>query len=320
MAAGRRDEGSRLRQTILKGISVHILTKIFVVLVALLTVAIVPLVAVNATNEASFQKKFKDAQSGKFAAEASLESSRAAWIAAQQKIESDLRLEQTRVADLQKQLDSRSAELRRAAQDLAGAKAAQASVAASLETMAQNGKASTELTDTLVAELRSLRTRTMEAETRLVEMQEAYDASQSSLEVADAARRALQEEVKRLADEKDSAVATIAEYVASVGELPRARAGAVGDGARVVASKNLSATIINVRREGSAPLAEINAGSRDGVRAGWTLAIGDGSTFVANLRITEVDVNRAVGVIELEDAATRGAVQVGQRAIARAGE
>ena len=61
--------------------------------------------------------------------------------------------------------------------------------------MAQNGKASTELTDTLVAELRSLRTRTMEAETRLVEMQEAYDASQSSLEVADAARSALQEEV-----------------------------------------------------------------------------------------------------------------------------
>ncbi len=116
----------------------HILTKIFVVLVALLTVAIVPLVAVNATNEASFQKKFKDAQSGQRAAEAALESSRAAWIAAQQKIEADLRLEQTRVADLQKQLDARSAELRKAAQDLAGAKAAQASVAASLEMMAQN--------------------------------------------------------------------------------------------------------------------------------------------------------------------------------------
>jgi hypothetical protein len=72
-------------------------------------------------------------------------------------------------------------------------------------------------------------------------------------------------------------------------------------------------------RDGAA-LAEINAGSRDGVKAGWVLAVGDGSTFVGNLRITEVDVNRSVGVIELEDAGSRGEVKVGQRAVARAGE
>jgi hypothetical protein len=82
----------------------------------------------------------------------------------------------------------------------------------------------------------------------------------------------------------------------------------------------MAATVINVRRGGEAPLAEINAGSRDGVRAGWVFAIGEGSTFVANLRITEVDVNRAVGVIELEDAGARGEVKAGQRAVARAGE
>ena len=39
-----------------------------------------------------------------------------------------------------------------------------------------------------------------------------------------------------------------------------------------------------------------------------------------NLRITEVDVNRSVGVVELEDRAARGEVKVGQRAIARSGE
>jgi predicted nucleic acid-binding Zn-ribbon protein len=299
---------------------VHILTKIFVVLVALLTVAIVPLVAVNATNEASFQKKFKDAQTAQRAAEALLESERSVWLASQQKLESSLRESETRVADLQKQVDAKGAAVRKAEQELAGAKSAQASMAASLEVLAQSGKASTELTDALVAELRTLRERSMDAEKRLVEMQEAYDASQSDLEVADAARRALQEENKRLSDEKDKAVATVAEYVATVGELSRARAGAVGDSARVVATKNMAATVINVRRGGEAPLAEINAGSRDGVRAGWVFAIGEGSTFVANLRITEVDVNRAVGVIELEDAGARGEVKAGQRAVARAGE
>ncbi len=296
----------------------HVLTKIFIVLVALLTVAIVPLVAVNATNESTYQKKFKEAQAAASAAEAVLNTERAAWLASQQKLEGDLRTMETKVADLQKQADAKSAEARKAAQELAGTKAAQASIAASLEVLAANGKATGQLTETLVAELRSLRTRSMEAEKRLVEVQEAFDASQSSLEVADAARRALQEEVKRLADEKDRALATVADYVASVGELPKARAGAVSE--RVVADRNVSASIISVRREKGATLAEINAGSRDGVKAGWVMTIGDGSTFVGNLRLTEVDVNRAVGVVELEDVASRGEVKVGQRAIARSGE
>jgi chromosome segregation ATPase len=297
---------------------VHVLTKIFIVLVALLTVAIVPLVAVNATNESTYQKKFKEAQAAAAAAEAVLNTERSAWLASQQKLEGDLRTMETKVADLQKQADSKSAEARKAAQELAGTKAAQASIAASLEVLAANGKATGQLTETLVSELRSLRTRSMEAEKRLVEVQEAFDASQSSLEVADAARRALQEEVKRLGDEKDRALATVADYVASVGELPKARAGAVSE--RVVADRNVSASIISVRREKGATLAEINAGSRDGVKAGWVMTIGDGSTFVGNLRLTEVDVNRAVGVVELEDVASRGEVKVGQRAIARSGE
>ncbi len=296
----------------------HVLTKIFIVLVALLTVAIVPLVAVNATNESSFQKKFKEAQAAASAAEAILSTERAAWLASQQKIEGDLRAMESKVADLQKQADSKGAEARKATQELAGTKAAQASIAASLEVLAQNGKATGELTETLVAELRNLRTRSMEAEKRLVEVQEAFDSSQSSLEVADAARRALQEEVKRLGDEKDRALATVADYVASVGELAKARAGAVGE--HIVATRRVSATIISVRRDGNSTLAEINAGARDGLKAGWMMTIGDGSTFVGNLRITEVDVNRSVGVVELEDAASRGEVKVGQRAIARSGE
>ncbi len=298
----------------------HVLTKIFVVLVALLTVALVPLVAMNATNEASFQKKFKDAEASAATAQATLAAERSASQAAVQKLESDIRAMEGKVADLQKQVDTKAVAARKAEQELAGSKAAQASVAANLELLAQSGKANSTLTDSLVAELRSLRTKSMDAEKRLVDIQEAFDASQSSLEVADAARRALQEEVKRLADEKDHALATIAEYVASVGEISTARAGAVSDKARVVATKNLAATIINVHRSGNVPLAEINAGSRDGVKTGWVMTIGEGSAFIGNLRITEVDLNRAVGVIELEDAGSRGEVKAGQRAIARSGE
>jgi len=75
-----------------------------------------------------------------------------------------------------------------------------------------------------------------------------------------------------------------------------------------------------VKREPDATLAEINAGSRDGVKEGWVMTIADGSNFIGNLRIVQVDVNRAVGVVELEDATGRGEVKSGQRAIARKGE
>ncbi|MFM7051618.1 MAG: hypothetical protein ACKOYN_05735, partial [Planctomycetota bacterium] len=133
-------------------------------------------------------------------------------------------------------------------------------------------------------------------------------------------RRALQEEIQRLSEEKDRAVATVAEYVARLGEMPTARAGAVGDAARMVADRDLAGTVINVRRSESGVLAEINLGSRDGVKKGWTMIIGDGSTFIGNLRITEVDVNRSVGIVELEDAAGRGEAKAGQRVVARSGE
>jgi hypothetical protein len=299
---------------------VHVLTKIFVVLVALLTVAIVPLVAVNATNESSFKQKFKGAEMKAAAAESMLASERTSWLSQQQKLEADLAAAKAVVADLQKQVETKASAARKAESELAGTKSAAASIASSLEVIAQTDKAKGELNNALVAELSELRTKSLDAETRLKELEIAFDKSKSDLDVADAARRALQEEVKRLSDEKDRAVATIAEYVASVGEITKARAGAVGDVQRVAATRNLSATIINVRRGETAPLAEINAGSREGVKAGWVLTIGDGATFIGNLRITEVDVNRAVGVIELEDPATRGEVKVGQRAIARAGE
>jgi hypothetical protein len=50
------------------------------------------------------------------------------------------------------------------------------------------------------------------------------------------------------------------------------------------------------------------------------MTIADGGKFVGNLRITTVDVNRSVGVVELEDAANRGEVKAGLRVMSRKGE
>jgi hypothetical protein len=98
---------------------VHVLTKIFVVLVALLTVAIVPLVAVNATNESSFKQKFKGAEMKAAAAESMLASERTSWLSQQQKLEADLAAAKAVVADLQKQVETKAAAARLKANSLA---------------------------------------------------------------------------------------------------------------------------------------------------------------------------------------------------------
>jgi len=285
-------DGTRTNPKEFEGNHVHVLTKIFVVLVTLLTMAIVPLVVVNATNEATFKTKFKSAETARASAEASLAAERSAWMNSQQKLEGDLRSMESRLADLQKQLDAKAVAVRKAEQEVAGAKALQASADSSIRILTENLAAGTKLSNTLLAELTDLRSVSMEAQRRLAELEVQYDARQAELEVAEAARRQLQEEVKRLTDEKDQAISTVAQYVASYGEM--ASGGAAGAAARAVANRNLSATIINVVRGEGAPLAEINAGARDGVAEGWVLTIGmcGASAAVILIVVSLVTANR----------------------------
>ena len=106
-------------------------------------------------------------------------------------------------------------------------------------------------------------------------------------------------------------------YVARFGSLQDVTAGErLGE---VVPDRNMETTIISVRRNADQTLAEIDAGSRDGVKEGWVMTIARGGDFVGNLRIISVDINRSTGVVELEQA-TGIQVEIGDRALARSGE
>jgi hypothetical protein len=299
---------------------VNVVTKIFIVLVSLLAVLMIPLVAVNATGATTLKQRNVDLQS-------ELNDQKALYEAELVTRQNGEAAHSQRARELQQQVaetqQARTADQRMVAQlesSIAGKDELLASLQASLDVFAQTDRAKANLTDALVGELSDVRVRAMAAERQSIELDEALSEVQNQLEVADAARRKLQEEVVRLTDDKDQALGTVAKYVAFVGDLPEARAGATSGGARVPADRDLSSTIIAVRRSADGTLAEINAGSRDGVKDGWVLTITDGSQFIGNLRIIETDVNRATGVVELEDAAARGAVKPGMRAIARKGD
>jgi len=295
---------------------VHVLTKIFVVLVSLLAVMLTPLVVVYARNEGTYRSRFLDASSQAKAANASLELAKQGFASSEQRLISEKQTLESDLSNVRKERDSKDGDLRRFETEMAAAKTAQSSMSTQLATLAASLKADSELKELLVGELRGEREKALAAERRFIEIDERLRKTENDLQTMEAARRDLQEQLKQVVDEKDRALGEVAKYIAYVGKLPETRRASAGG---VVPDRDLTAAVLNVRRSADGVLAEISAGSRDGVQEGWLMTIADGGTFIGNLRIVKVDVNRSTGVVELEDAAARGEAKPGQRVIAKAG-
>ena len=298
----------------------HILTKILVVVVSLLVAALVPLAAVSSTNQSVFKKQAADAQ-------AAMKTRDAESAVAKDAYNASLAALQAKSASLEAQLRAATMERDKEVQIRADtereaerARLEVADLKGQLNAASANDTLQTKLIDAMRQDIESARTQYLAAEKARMELQDSLARLQGDLDSESAARRQLQEQLQRVSDEKERALADVQRYAALHGSASP-RAGATSDaGLPIVADRSLSATVIDVKREPDAILAEINAGSRDGVKEGWVMTIADGSNFVGNLRIVQVDVNRAVGVVELEDVEARGEVKSGHRAIARKGE
>jgi len=290
---------------------VHVLTKIFIVLVSLLSILLVPLVVVYANNEDSYKTKH---QASSLQAAAALENLQFAQLAnSQQEADLDLQIRElmSENQSLARQRESATADIRRLQIDLVDSRAEQAGIRARINTIASAVKTGQDLIDSLLSEVRSTRSEALGAERRAVELDEALRDVSGQLGSAVAARRALQEELQQITEEHARSLQSIAVYIQKYGRLDIQLA------ASTTPTVNLDATVVSVRRGSERTLAEINAGSRDGVREGWVMMIGRDGNFMGNLRIIDVDINHATGVVELEDTSSRGQVEAGDRVYAR---
>ncbi len=301
----------------------HVLTKIFIVLVSLLAVLLVPLVVVYSHNEDSFKAKFESEAAKAAAANHNYQT---AQLTAQQ-LEAELQLQVRELMEENEQVsrerDRLLADMRRLEADVADARAQQASYQASIATLSTSTSAAQSVNEKLLEEVRTMRTEAMSAERRSVELDEALRDITGQLQSAVAARRAMQEELQQLKNEHAQSLQHMAAYVQKFGPLEGYDLGPM----EVAPTRDLDARVLTVSRDSERVLAEINVGSRDGVQEGWVLQIGragnrmppspGASPFLGNLRIIAVDINHATGVVELEDASIRGQVEAGDRVYAR---
>ncbi len=293
----------------------HVLTKIFIVLVSLLAVMLVPLVVVYSHNENSYKSRLVAAEEKAAASQMALQAVEARASSREAGLQSSINDYVSQVSALQQNQAGSQATIRALESQLATSNAATAEINSHIQTIATQISAGQQLTETLVGELRELRAMAVTLERQKVELDEALRDVTSQLDIAENARRALAEELQRVKEERAAAVTDLGRAVA-MGFNPNsdARGGALRDG--IKPDRNLTAAVLRVERSTNQVLAEIDAGEKDGVKKDWMMAIANGGKFVANLRIINVDVNRATGIITLEDASARGSVQTGMQAIA----
>ncbi len=288
----------------------HVLTKIFVVLVSLLSILLVPLVVVYAHNEDSFKARYEAASARAAAADNNLQQQQIAHGAEISRLELELRDRAATNQQLARDLAAAQADLQSAKSDLIASTAEQTKFRSDLATIASAVSAGQDVMESLLGEVRTIRGEALAAERRAVELDEALRDVSGQLESAVAARRAMEEELQQLKEEHAHSMEQLGAFVQKFGKLEL-------DARPPAPMIDLDATVTRVRRGNDQTLAEINAGSRDGVKEGWIMTIGRAGSYLGNLRIIAVDINRATGVVELEDPSGRGKVEAGDRVYAR---
>lgn len=289
----------------------HILTKIFIVLVTLLAVAIVPLVATYTTNENSYRAMYNSADDQRRVSMTRATESEQALVAQrgqmQQEIdarESTISAQRTEQANVRANVESLNAQIGRLE-----ARLAQSS--ANLQALSSASEVNSELKQRFVNENYDLRKEAIDSERMVMEMEDQLEQSRYQSEEADRAKRKAIEERHNMEKQLDVLQARLDAYITKFGEL---EAFTIVD-AGVAPDRTLSSVVLTVSRDFDDVLVEINVGSRDGVRRGWIMTVGSNGTFLGRLQIEQVDINRSVGRVTLEDA-SRGLVVPGSTVFA----
>ena len=294
----------------------HVLTKIFIVLVTLLAIFMVPLVVVSAVNQKHWKTGADDANQSLRLVSSQLQEARLLHQSEQARLSQEIADYEQRLAQERDSVTECKNAQRDMESQLLSANLTITEHGATSRTMLKSLQTNSDLNRVLVDDIQKLRSRAIAAERQKLELDEALRERDSQLSVALAARRKLEEELKELRDEQASAMHRISQYVARHGVLEDDDLS-IDEG--LAPDRNLQATILDISRSDDQVLVEIDAGSRDGVVSGWILTVGSDGTFVGKLRIIDVDINRSTGILTLESK-DRGLAQIGHRAYALMGQ
>jgi chromosome segregation ATPase len=285
---------------------VHILTKIFIVLVTLLAVAMVPLVATYTTNESNYRAKYHDAEDQRQIATTRANDAEHALSTQRLVLGKELDAKNSFIGTLQSNqsntrvtIESLQAQVGRLESQLAQSNA-------NLQALLSASEVNSEMKKRFVSENYDLRNELVEAEKVVMEMEDKMEDATFAAKEAMRGKEKAEEERHNIEKQLDALQVKLDSYFSKYGAL--ASTSVVDSG--IAPDRTLTSTILTVSRNNDDVLVEINAGSRDGVKKGWIMTVGKDGTFLGRLQVEKVDINRSIGRVTLEDS-SRGLVVPG---------
>jgi cell shape-determining protein MreC len=285
---------------------VHILTKIFIVLVTLLAVAMVPLVATYTTNENSYRAKYRAADDQQRLAMIRAGDAESALFAQRVQMQNEIDSRDATIGSLRSDQTSTRASMESLRAQIGRLESQLSQSNSNLQALSSASEVNSALKERFVTENYTLRENIIDAERMIMEMEDLLEDTRLEAQGALRAERKAQEERHDLEEQIDAMRSRLTAYVSKFGELETV--ATVDNG--LAPDRTIASTVLTVSRANDDVLVEINAGSRDGVQKGWIMTVGQDGTFLGRLQVEQVDINRSIGRVTLEDP-SRGIVVPG---------
>jgi chromosome segregation ATPase len=285
---------------------VHILTKIFIVLVTLLAVAMVPLVATYTTNESSYRAKYREADDQRRVATTRANNAEHTLSTQRLEMQTELDAKDSVIGTLRSDqsntrvtIESLQAQVGRLESQLAQSNA-------NLQALLSASEVNSEMKLRFVSENYELRNELVAAERVVMEMEDQLEDAVFASTLSKRGKEKAEEERHNVEKQLDSLQLQLDSYFSKYGALASTSVVETG----IAPDRALTSTVLTVSRNNNDVLVEINAGSRDGVKKGWIMTVGKDGTFLGRLQVEKVDINRSIGRVTLEDS-SRGLVVPG---------
>ncbi len=270
----------------------HTLTKVFIVLQALLSVLVAALVIPMAVNQATWIEKFNDEKARADSAENTAKIQLTQHAASTQALEKELAALNSAKIALERDLERKDTELADLRSRIAAAQQGEAEVKTDLSTLTAGNKTQADIIAMQAGELNSRRAESLQLQQRNIELEDQIRDLATRFDVALDAQRILQEQISQLKSRLAEAGST-----RGSGTQP----GSTEITNSWVPSPRVQGRVLSVETTPTGEtFVEINLGDRDGLRENMKFILARDGKFMGNLIVTTIDINRAVGRVELE--------------------
>ncbi len=266
----------------------------------------VPLVATYTTNENSYRAKFRAADDQQRVAMIRAGDAETALFAQRVQMQNEIDSRDATIGTLRTEQSNLRSSRESLQAQIGRIEAQLAQSNANLQALSSASEVNSALKERFVTENYTLRDNIIDAERMIMDMEDVLEDTRLEQQGALRAERKAQEERHDMEEQLDAMRVQLQAYESKYGKLETVVTVDMG----IAPDKTVSSTVLTVSRTNDDVLVEINAGSRDGVQKGWIMTVGQDGTFLGRLQVEQVDINRSIGRVTLEDP-SRGLVVPG---------